>query len=145
MKHKSSNYAVVMKDTTCGYGVISQRDFEIGEKIGDIHGTIQSEIVQHSLQVSPTQHIVDLNFAGYLLHSCDPNVSVNMPELTVTALKPIRRGEHLYMDYAQTEDQLFKQFHCQCGSEHCRGWIVGRREVSEKKRTTDIVAEEQVA
>jgi len=46
----------------------------------------------------------------------------------VHAIRDIRPGDYLYMDYAQTEDVLFKQFPCSCGSENCRGWITGRRE-----------------
>jgi hypothetical protein len=33
------------------------------------------------------------------------------------------------MDYAETEDVLFKQFPCSCAAPNCRGWITGRREV----------------
>jgi hypothetical protein len=33
------------------------------------------------------------------------------------------------MDYAETEDTLFKQFPCSCGSSNCRGWITGRKEM----------------
>jgi len=32
------------------------------------------------------------------------------------------------MDYAETEDVLFRQFACCCGSEKCRVWITGRKE-----------------
>jgi hypothetical protein len=44
------------------------------------------------------------------------------------ALKDIEVGEALSMDYASTEDVLFKQFPCLCGAGNCRGWITGRRE-----------------
>jgi hypothetical protein len=33
------------------------------------------------------------------------------------------------MDYAETEDVLFKQFPCFCGSPNCRLWITGRKEM----------------
>lgn len=70
----------------------------------------------------------DPYFTGYLLHSCDPNVSLNMRTRKLTALKPIKADSYLYMDYAETEDVLFRQFACCCGSEKCRGWITGRNE-----------------
>lgn len=70
----------------------------------------------------------DPYFTGYLLHSCDPNVSLNMRNRKLTALKFIEAGCFLYMDYAETEDVLFKQFACSCESPACRGWITGRRE-----------------
>ena len=34
------------------------------------------------------------------------------------------------MDYSQTEDILYKQFQCDCGSINCRGWITGKMESS---------------
>jgi hypothetical protein len=36
--------------------------------------------------------------------------------------------DYLTMDYAQTEDVLYRQFPCSCGAENCRGWITGRKE-----------------
>jgi hypothetical protein len=52
-----------------------------------------------------------------------------MQELTVTALQDIDANSFLFMDYAETEDVLFKQFPCACGSVNCRGWITGRKEM----------------
>jgi hypothetical protein len=52
-----------------------------------------------------------------------------MKKLIVIALKDIKASTYLYMDYAQTEDVLYKQFACSCGSDNCRGWITGRMEV----------------
>jgi len=43
-------------------------------------------------------------------------------------LKDIPANSFLYMDYAETEDYLFKQFPCSCGSHNCRGWITGKNE-----------------
>ena len=85
-------------------------------------------MTQHSLQIRPGVHFLDLNFCGYFLHSCEPNVHLDMHRLLVHAIRPIRPNDHLLMDYAQTEDALFKQFPCECGSVQCRGWITGRAE-----------------
>jgi hypothetical protein len=51
-----------------------------------------------------------------------------MENLLVYAIKPIQSGDYLYMDYAQTEDVLYKQFECSCASSNCRGWITGSKE-----------------
>lgn len=129
MKKNTHPYSIVLKNAALGYGITSKRSFDIGEKIGDIRGLIKRQIYQHSLQVLPGQHIVDLHFAGYLLHSCSPNTSADMNKLTVQAFKPIEVGDFLYIDYAKTEDRLWRQFQCDCGSTNCRGWIVGRKEL----------------
>jgi hypothetical protein len=65
----------------------------------------------------------------------------------VTALRDIEANSYLYMDYAETEDYLFKQFPCCCGAENCRGWITGRLELPYQKpasSTADIILPEPV-
>jgi len=125
---QSSDFAVVLKDEASGQGVISYRAFKPGEIIAKIAGEVIPEIRQHTLQITPDKHLFDPYFSGYFLHSCSPNISLDMEKMTVTALKPILANTYLYMDYAQTEDVLFKQFPCSCGAKNCRGWITGKAE-----------------
>ena len=126
---KHSEFAVVFKDELAGRGVIAYRAFKKGEIIARMAGHIVNDIRQHTLQLSPDTHLFDPYFSGYFLHSCSPNISLNMMDLTVTALEDIPANSFLYMDYAETEDVLFKQFPCSCGSASCRGWITGRKEM----------------
>ena len=126
---KHSDFAVVFKDELAGRGVIAYRAFKKGEVIARMAGHIVNEIRQHTLQMSPDTHLFDPYFSGYFLHSCSPNISLNMVDLTVTALEDIPPNSFLYMDYAETEDVLFKQFPCACGAENCRGWVTGRKEM----------------
>lgn len=122
------DFEVVVKDEVIGLGVISRRAFAKGEVIAALSGEIIHDLRQHSLQVEPNVHLYDMYFSGYFLHSCSPNVELDMKNLLVYAVKDIQSDEYLFMDYAQTEDVLFKQFPCSCGSENCRGWITGRKE-----------------
>lgn len=126
---QSGDFEVIRKDDTSGFGVIARRAFKRGEVIAVMHGEVVPDIRQHTLQITPDQHLLDIHFAGYFLHSCSPNISLDMQAMTVTAIKNIPANSYLYMDYAQTEDVLFKQFACSCGSANCRGWITGRREM----------------
>jgi hypothetical protein len=87
------------------------------------------DILQHTLQISQGKHLLDPYFTGYLLHSCSPNISVDMESMAVTATQNILTNTFLYMDYAQTEETLYRQFHCSCGSQACRGWITGSLEM----------------
>jgi len=125
---QASDFAVTAKDHKNGHGVITYRSFEPGDLLAVVAGEIVRDIRQHTLQISKRRHMYDPYFTGYLLHSCDPNVSLNMRARTLTALKPIQAGSFLFMDYTETEDTLFRQFACCCGSENCRGWITGRNE-----------------
>lgn len=126
---KHSDFAVVFKNEMAGRGVITYRAFKKGEIMARMAGDIVGEIRQHTLQLTTETHLFDPYFSGYFLHSCSPNISLNMLDLTVTALEDIPANSFLYMDYAETEDVLFKQFPCSCGAANCRGWITGRKEV----------------
>ena len=122
---QNGDFEVVVKDGNSGMGVISYRSFNKGDLVAHMAGEVINEIRQHSLQIDETRHLYDTYFSGYFLHSCDPNITLDMKNLTVHALRPIKAGEYLYMDYAETEEILYKQFPCGCGSIKCRGWITG--------------------
>jgi hypothetical protein len=81
-----------------------------------------------TLQISPTLHMYDPWFCRFLLHSCDPNLRIDMAELRIWAIKEITPEDYLSIDYTFTEDRLSSQFACQCNAVNCRRWITGRRE-----------------
>jgi hypothetical protein len=123
-----NDFEIVLKNETNGKGVITYRSFEPGELVGAMTGPILRHRTQHTLEIAPGRHLNDTYFSGYFLHSCSPNVSLDMANLLVTAVRPIRPFEFITMDYAETENVLFRQFPCSCGEPNCRGWITGRAE-----------------
>lgn len=126
---QACDFRVMFKDNLAGKGVFTYRAFAQGEVIAKMAGEITEELLQHTLQINETQHLFDRYFSGYFLHACDPNISLDMQQMTVTALKDIPAHSWLYMDYAETEDYLYKQFPCSCGSYNCRGWVGGKLDV----------------
>lgn len=123
---QAKDFEICVKDDVSGKGVKTLRKWSKGQVLARMTGHQISEIRQHTLQISPTTHNYDPYFSGYFLHACDPNISLNMEQMTITALKDIDAGSWLYMDYAETEDYLFKVFPCSCNSSNCRGWVTGR-------------------
>ncbi len=123
-----SDFSVNNQEKEKGYGVYTKKDFKRGSFVARFTGQISHDIVQHSLQTSPDTHLYDPYFSGLLLHSCDPNIVLDMQDFTIWAIKDIDVGDALTMDYASTEDYLFKQFKCLCSSDNCRYWVTGRRE-----------------
>ncbi len=117
-----------IETSECGLGIRSLRDFKRGELIGSFAGTLTPELLQHSLQVQPGMNIVDPFFVGFLQHDCDPNCALDMKNQRAYALKDIKAGDFISMDYATTEDRLFNQFMCSCDAPNCRLWITGRAE-----------------
>jgi SET domain-containing protein len=124
----NDDFEVVHRDNQSGLGVITHRSFKKGEMVAMFSGDLFDEITQHTLQVEPGVHLYDAYFVGFFLHSCSPNVHLDMKNRKVIAVRNIKADEHLLMDYAQTEDVLYRQFPCSCGSAQCRGWITGRKE-----------------
>jgi len=125
---KTGEFELIKKDDNSGLGIISHRTFKKGDLVAAINGEIIHDIRQHSLQIEPGVHLYDTHFAGYFLHSCSPNVHLDLANLRIYAVRDIRPGDFILMDYAQTEDVLYRQFACSCGAGNCRGWITGRKQ-----------------
>jgi len=111
-----------------GSGVFVKKAYKRGELVARFTGHIVPFLMQHTLQINSTTHLHDVYFSGLLLHSCNPNIVVDMQNFEIWAIQDIKAGDALTMDYASTEDILFKQFPCFCQSPNCRKWITGRKE-----------------
>jgi uncharacterized protein len=60
----------------------------------------------------------------FLNHSCEPNVGVK-GQITYVAMRNIKTGEELTLDYAMIDDDDF-EMQCACGKPNCRGIITGK-------------------
>ena len=76
----------------------------------EITGTFDLQAVRH-----PT------NFAN---HSCDPNSGYDGAD-SIVALRPIRAGEEIVMDYGTFSFSFDHDFVCRCGAANCRGRVTG--------------------
>jgi len=118
-------FAIQRIGDSIGEGVVALVDFEPGDLIFVFTGIFSTQITLFSLRVNDNLHLHDPFFMGKILHSCAPNATVNMEKRTFTALRPIKAGEFVTMDYAQTEAVLFRTFECCCGAPNCRGTVMG--------------------
>lgn len=109
-----------------GEGLVALIPFEPGAIVFGFTGFLVTEITQFSLQLMDGLHIHDPYVMGKVLHSCDPNTSVDLSARIFVARRRILPGEVIMMDYEDTEDRLFKSFQCKCGATTCRGFITGR-------------------
>jgi len=110
-----------------GRGIFCVHPVSAGQ-VYHLKGQIVNKIKQHSLEISPNRHFLDMEFTGYLMHSCEPNAQLNMQNLTLKILCDIGIGEFVTIDYAYTERKLFRQFPCACRALNCRYWIKGNAE-----------------
>ena len=109
-------------------GMVTKKSFAEGEIVAQVCGDLVHEVRQYSIQLSPGYYLDDPYFCGYFLHSCEPNVMFDTTNCRIVALKKIDAYEVLTLDYAATEDVLYKNFECECGTKSCRGFITGRRD-----------------
>lgn len=73
---KDTDFRVIRKDDTNGFGVISLRSFKRGEIVATMVGEVVTDIRQHILQIDDESHLHDICFSGYVLHSCSLNISL---------------------------------------------------------------------
>lgn len=69
-------------------------------------------------------------------HSCKPNTVCN--GLNVVALRNIKKGEELTLDYAVFLDEHMESFVCRCGADNCRGLITGTTSNSVTEREIKV-------
>ena len=60
----------------------------------------------------------------FLNHSCSPNVGVR-GEITFVAMRDIKAGEELTIDYAMIDDNNYRM-KCSCGARNCRKVVTGK-------------------
>lgn len=108
-----------------GEGIISLVDIPTSEIAFTFTGIILPFRQLYTLEITEYLHVYDQYFMGKVLHSCDPNLRCDMNKLTFYAIKNIKSGDFLTMDYEQTESVLYRTFTCHCGSKNCRKYIKG--------------------
>lgn len=121
----TDKFAIHRVSDGVGEGVVALVDFQPGEIVFRFTGVLSTEITQFTLQVNDQLHLHDPIFMGKILHSCDANCTVDMETRTFTAVQPIKAGDFVTMDYAETESHLFRNFECSCGADNCRGYVMG--------------------
>lgn len=127
-QHPSATCFEVVDKGEIGKALTSKVGWERGQFMARFDGVTVPTVFQHTLQKTPTVHILDKFFIGMLAHSCEPNVMLDMEQQEMWAVRDIHPGEVLSMDYASTEDHLFVTFQCGCGTKSCRGFVTGRKQ-----------------
>jgi SET domain-containing protein len=68
-------------------------------------------------------------------HSCNPNAELSHDEgkMYVDVIRTILPGQQITIDYGWSHEVAIP---CECGSRHCRGWIVAADELHLLHRST---------
>jgi hypothetical protein len=84
-----------------------------------------------TVQLDASTHILLApEFLQCVNHSCNPNVSFNMAEMTLVAVRDLTAGDELVYFYPSTEWTMAQPFTCGCGSAECLGTIDGASRLS---------------
>ncbi len=136
---------VSVRRCALGKGVFACRRFRRHQIIGQVEGSLRRE------RQSAGEHLIDAGSGlcldpyppfRFLNHSCRPNAELvvsqaragGLPETFVVALRELRVGEELLIDYAWEADLVER---CFCGEDACRGWIVSRLEAARLRTIRD--------
>lgn len=143
-RHGRKQKKYVMKgNAIAGYGIYAGRDIAANELIFKGEGMSQRIITRRYVEqhwgvkekenfrkyAYPVSNEVfllwDDNPAGWAPqnHSCEPNTAYE--GLNVIALRDIKKGEELTLNYASFLDEHMEPFQCQCGSPKCCGLVTG--------------------
>lgn len=141
-------------NSIAGYGIYATRDIACNELI--FKGEEENQRIVTRRHVEQTWDVKEkeifakyaypLSKEVYLLwddnpagwapqnHSC--NANTGYAGLNVIALRDIRKGEELTLDYASFLDESMEPFTCRCGAPNCRGQITGKpgNSVTERER-----------
>ncbi|MBN1912052.1 MAG: SET domain-containing protein-lysine N-methyltransferase [Pirellulales bacterium] len=134
---------VDVREARTGLGVFATRAYSPGEIIGAVHGEVvhdsgyESDYCIHLDSMSSLEPSAPFRF---LNHACEPNCDLafdeeaydeeaeSEPALWIEALSAIEPGDELRIDYGWPASVAIP---CQCGSPHCRGWVVARDEIDQ--------------
>ncbi len=121
------------------------KDLPAGAVIFVHTGEIINSHTRTSIQIGDNKHIEPGPYGMYTNHSCEPNGVIrtkanefsDTATIALIASIKVKKGEEVTFDYATTEsfvtpDAMISK--CLCGSEKCRGKIMGFNDISKSER-----------
>lgn len=114
-----------------GRGIFSAKDIKRGEVICVIKGTKFFKVNKNVKDALSHPDWVGFKMNNwvdpavpfkYLNHSCIPNSAVK-GKVTLVALRDIKKGEEVTIDYSIIEADFRWHMKCHCGNKNCRGVI----------------------
>lgn len=132
-----SNKIILKKSTLCNEkGIFAKENINNGEKILQIGGKITTKRNDYTVQIDNNKHLSKSGrIDDFLNHFCNPNCYISFGDLTLVALRKIRKGEELSFHYCTTEFDLgIFSFRCNCGSKNCLKEVKGFKYLSDENR-----------
>ena len=158
-RHRRKQKKYVMKgNSIAGYGIYATADIDAKELIfkGEEMNQriVTRRYVEQNWNIKEkeifSKYAYPLSKEIYLLwddnpggwapqnHSCNANTAYY--GLNVIALRTIKKGEELTLNYASFLDETMEPFNCQCGAPNCSGLITGitHNSVTEREKMATL-------
>ncbi|MDD5669095.1 MAG: SET domain-containing protein-lysine N-methyltransferase [Candidatus Omnitrophica bacterium] len=108
----------------CGGAIITEKDYEKLEK------KYKEFLFNYATQIADDLYLLsglgedELEDDDFLNHSCSPNCGVK-GQFAIVAMRDIKKGEELSLDYAMIDVDPSVTFSCFCGAKKCRKTVRG--------------------
>ena len=118
----------IRKSKIAGRGIIAAEDIRKGEYIWPLIGTLHTRHYKKPSDYKNEQTWIPVAVHKWinpkfpfkhLNHSCEPSAGFRTPR-KVYALRDIKTGEEITVDYSTIEYVHFWKIHCSCGARKCR-------------------------
>ncbi|MFH1072932.1 MAG: SET domain-containing protein-lysine N-methyltransferase [Nanoarchaeota archaeon] len=116
----------ILKTDKTGRGIFAKKDFKREEYIFTFKGNIinnrtYARKLKCTLQIGRNKWLEPDNSSvgRYINHSCNPNAGIKGLK-RIVAIRNIKKGEQITIDYSITDDDPSWIMHCKCGSIRCR-------------------------
>ncbi|KAL4803805.1 hypothetical protein BDV18DRAFT_162814 [Aspergillus unguis] len=88
-----------------------------------------------SVQTSRDEHIELNSDLVFCNHSCEPSLNFDMGKMEVRVVegRDLKEGDALTFFYPSSEWDMDQGFQCLCGSEKCKGWIGGAKDMKREE------------
>ncbi|MCY2992296.1 MAG: SET domain-containing protein-lysine N-methyltransferase [Planctomycetota bacterium] len=138
----SSDKSVRIGQTRVGKGIFAQRRYPDEAVIGEIQGEVIDDLhygSDYCMNIGENRVLEPEPPYRYVNHSCEPNCEFDFFDLTdpgasqsrrrvfLIALREIKPGEELTIDYNWSATSAIP---CRCQAPSCRGWIVDPHELA---------------
>lgn len=95
---------------------------------------IPDRVVDHAIQFCEDMWVDTEGIGRNINHSCMPNVTFSST-FQVRAMRDIKAGEQIFLDYETFEDSDWRMEECRCGRKCCRKVIGACSNLSEEERS----------
>jgi SET domain-containing protein len=123
-----------------GLGLVALEDIHAGERVLKLGGRLLKRRPARdprSMRIGEKLYLTSSGFFDdYLNHSCEPNCAIDFSSLTLFAIKHIKKGEEITVNYCTIEYQIAPsyRFRCACGSKSCVGVVSGFKNLPKNKK-----------